>query len=322
MAAPVLADDIAVRSRGAQAIAAAAAILTVTAVLGGHAPRGGAVPLGIFVALATVAAVALPVPLRRTGRTATHSLLPGLALLACAAAILVPAPPVVLGAGLLLCWVGCLAALLLPRPAAAWHLGLMAAGYAAVVWQASIPGGALLWAALAITLVVLAGTVALVGQQARELSRTDAVTLVANRRFWELTLEHECARANRTSFPLCVAVVVLDDFRQYAYERGHAAADQLLREAAGAWTAQIRAGDLVGRLAPDQFAVLLPECGSAAARLVLERLQAAAPPGRTCSAGLATWNGRESTTAILHRAAEALQNAQRTGRSCATIAAA
>jgi diguanylate cyclase (GGDEF)-like protein len=145
---------------------------------------------------------------------------------------------------------------------------------------------------------------------------------VANRRFWSLTVEHECARAERTGFPVCVAVIEVDGFRDLAFERGHAAAEQLMREAATAFDDHVRAGDLVGRLSPEQIGVLLPDCGSAAARLVLERLQTAAPPGKTCSAGVAMWDGGESPERLVERAAEALRVAQRAGRSHGMIAAA
>lgn len=223
---------------------------------------------------------------------------------------------------LLLPGVGLCAALFLGRRGAAVHLVLAAASYGFALWIVGARAPGLAWAALLVTLAAVAGTAGWLSAQTRSLAQTDPMTHVANRRCWEHTVSHECARAGRTGHPLCVAVLSVDGFREYAFERGHAAADLLLQEAAEGWQRCIRAGDLLGRLRSDEFAVLLPECGVSVARLVTDRLLAAMPDTKTCSVGIASWDGAEPPEALINRAVDALRVAQRTGRAQSFVAAA
>jgi diguanylate cyclase len=319
-------DDRRLQTRSLQILAGAAAVLAaivaVDAILDRFGIVAGATPLPLLALALACLLLAGGLPLALRGQLATAIVVGAIGLAPVAVAALAPAPAVLMSAAALLTCTALVAATTLPPRWAVLPAAVGVVGFGGALLRADTAAPALAWlGVLAAVSVVTAGT-ALLAREVRGLARIDPVTLVANRRFWEHTVEHECARAARTDHPLCVAVLVLDDYRQYAFERGHAAAEQVLREAATAWDGQVRGGDLVGRVAPDQLAVLLPECGIAAARLVLERLQNATPPGRTCSAGLAVWDGSESATALVERAAGALRLAQRTGRPVGTIAAA
>jgi diguanylate cyclase (GGDEF)-like protein len=146
------------------------------------------------------------------------------------------------------------------------------------------------------------------------VARIDELTGLPNRRAWDEGLLQQLARAARAAEPVCLAVLDLDEFKAYNDLHGHQAGDRLLAEAAGAWRATLRQGDLLARYGGEEFAVLLPDCRLRDAGALLERLRAATPLGQTLSAGVAQWDHEESGAALLGRADEALYDAKRQGR--------
>jgi diguanylate cyclase (GGDEF)-like protein len=106
----------------------------------------------------------------------------------------------------------------------------------------------------------------------------------------------------------------LDHFKRYNDRQGHQAGDRLLKRVAGAWTAELRATDILVRYGGEEFALALPGCGLEDATTTVERLRAVIPSGQTCSAGIAAWDGEELATELLDRADRALYEAKRSGR--------
>jgi diguanylate cyclase (GGDEF)-like protein len=152
------------------------------------------------------------------------------------------------------------------------------------------------------------------------VARTDELTGLPNRRAWHEELPRELARSRRASEPLCVAMLDLDHFKEYNDERGHQAGDRLLKEVAGAWTSELRATDVLARYGGEEFALALPGCSIEDAFAVVERLRAAIPGGESCSAGIALWNGHETSAELLERADTALYDAKRGGRDRTFVA--
>jgi diguanylate cyclase (GGDEF)-like protein len=145
-------------------------------------------------------------------------------------------------------------------------------------------------------------------------ARTDDLTGLPNRRAWEHELPRELARAERDGLPVCVAMLDLDRFKRFNDDRGHQAGDRLLKQAAAAWSQQLRASDMLARYGGEEFAVLLPGCALGDAEALLERLRLAMPGAQTVSAGVACWDGSESAEELVGRADSALYEAKRTGR--------
>ena len=145
-------------------------------------------------------------------------------------------------------------------------------------------------------------------------ARTDPLTAIANRRAWDEELRRELARAARQGWPVCVAMIDLDHFKQFNDEQGHLAGDELLKESAAVWSVVLREGDFIARYGGEEFSVLLPNCSTGDAVQVVERLRVATPMGQRCSAGVAIWDGSESASELLHRADAALYSAKRSGR--------
>ena len=150
--------------------------------------------------------------------------------------------------------------------------------------------------------------------RARHLARSDDLTGLPNRRRWHEELDREMARARRSGAPLCVAMVDLDEFKEYNDTHGHLAGDDLLARTGAAWAQAVRATDMLARYGGDEFSVILPECPLDEAKVVVERLCGATPHPVTCSAGIACSNGTEPAEGLVRRADDALYQAKRGGR--------
>lgn len=107
------------------------------------------------------------------------------------------------------------------------------------------------------------------------LARTDGLTQLCNRRHFLERLEAELQRHRRYGFPVSLVVCDADHFKQVNDTYGHAAGDDVLREIGRILMRTLRPMDVAARLGGEEFALLLPECDLARARLVCERLRRA-----------------------------------------------
>ncbi len=165
----------------------------------------------------------------------------------------------------------------------------------------------------------------------RRVSMTDELTQLANRRHFFARLAEELARAARQSTPLAVAILDVDHFKQINDGWGHAAGDAVLRETAARLEQATRAGELVGRIGGEEFAVLLPGAAPDQAWRVCDRLREAqsapiALPGgdtvrSTLSGGVAVLIDGESAERLMARADRALYTAKHDGRDQVKLAA-
>lgn len=151
------------------------------------------------------------------------------------------------------------------------------------------------------------------------LALHDPLTGVANRRNFDEELARELARAARQGTPLCVVALDLDNFKDYNDLHGHVAGDRLLKLSASLWTESLRPNDMIARIGGDEFVALLPNCHRAEAEQVVQRLCRGTPSGRTCSAGIAHWDGHESADELLTRADRAMYAAKEETRSEAAL---
>ncbi|MFL5885478.1 MAG: GGDEF domain-containing protein, partial [Thermoleophilaceae bacterium] len=79
------------------------------------------------------------------------------------------------------------------------------------------------------------------------VARTDDLTGLPNRRAWDEQLPLELARAGRGEWPVCVAMLDLDHFKDFNDKLGHQSGDRLLKASAAAWRTQLRATDTLTR---------------------------------------------------------------------------
>ncbi len=107
----------------------------------------------------------------------------------------------------------------------------------------------------------------------KELSMTDSLTGLYNRRFFDEHFRIEFFQSRRTSRPLAVLLIDLDDFKQINDRYGHAGGDQVLQGVAKTLKDQIRrGGDFIARYGGEEFVVLLPETSSTASEELAQRI--------------------------------------------------
>lgn len=105
-----------------------------------------------------------------------------------------------------------------------------------------------------------------------DLSLTDALTGIPNRRRFDEALVSEWMRGIRFGSPLSVVMVDIDRFKAYNDALGHPAGDRCIAEVAAVLQASARrAGDLVARYGGEEFVMLLPVTAVADAVIVAER---------------------------------------------------
>ncbi len=133
-----------------------------------------------------------------------------------------------------------------------------------------------------------------------ELSFSDSLSGIANRRRFDEMLDTEWKRGVRFGQPLSLVMADIDFFKRYNDALGHPAGDKCIVEVATVLDAIARrAGDLVARYGGEEFMLLLPATGAADAMIVAEAARAGiealgiphpdgAAPVVTASFGVAT----------------------------------
>ena len=106
-----------------------------------------------------------------------------------------------------------------------------------------------------------------------QLSRTDFLTGIQNRRGLFESASMEIKRLARNKRPFTLLCMDLDNFKGLNDMNGHAVGDSLLTSVARILKLQLRGIDIVARTGGDEFAVILPETDDQAARKVAPRLQ-------------------------------------------------
>jgi diguanylate cyclase (GGDEF)-like protein len=166
-----------------------------------------------------------------------------------------------------------------------------------------------------------------------ELSSTDGLTGINNRRGFDAALESEWRRAARNGYPLALAMLDVDHFKSYNDHYGHQAGDQCLRTVADLIAAHgRRTSDLVARYGGEEFALLAPATDAqhamAIARGICDELarlaipHASSPHGVvTISIGVATAMPDEaySWTTLIEKSDRALYRAKQDGRNRAHL---
>lgn len=119
----------------------------------------------------------------------------------------------------------------------------------------------------------------------RKLSRTDRLTGLHNRGYWEECLEQEFLRCKRSHNISSLVMLDIDRFKLINDELGHQAGDKVLREISNVIRESVRETDIAGRYGGEEFTIILPDTGAGDAFKLSERLRmniASTPIG---------WNG-------------------------------
>ena len=160
----------------------------------------------------------------------------------------------------------------------------------------------------------------------RLLSLTDELTGLPNRRAFLRRIEDEVARVQRYGFPLSLALIDLDHFKQINDKYGHAGGDEVLQIYSKNILSIFRHHDLVARYGGEEFAVLLPNTDAEGAMRALTKVKNRAGETRwqvngdtipvpTFSSGVSLYKPGETASAFIERADKALYRAKRLGRN-------
>ncbi len=105
-----------------------------------------------------------------------------------------------------------------------------------------------------------------------ELSVTDALTGIANRRQLEWRLTEEIERARRYQYPLTTLMVDIDHFKQVNDTYGHQVGDAVLQKVVQRMRQSLRRTDFLARYGGEEFLVLAPQTPMERALTLAERL--------------------------------------------------
>lgn len=155
----------------------------------------------------------------------------------------------------------------------------------------------------------------------------DMLTGLPNRRRCEQALQEAIERSRRYGEQLAICIWDIDHFKRINDTYGHDRGDQVLRQIAQLMRQTIRATDLIGRWGGEEFILLLPCTGQAAAEMVVERLRCLLMTtitldGQpvTASFGIAVYQPDDDQASLLERADQALYAAKAAGRNRVMIA--
>ena len=167
-------------------------------------------------------------------------------------------------------------------------------------------------------------------EKLKNISITDALTGLNNRRSFDEFWQREYKRAHRDNTCLSLIILDIDFFKKVNDQYGHPAGDLCLQEVAKCLLAHAsREQDFIARYGGEEFAIILPSTKRDGAMAVAENIRKhvecleisweSQPIRLTISAGLCSQTPHDtdylSRDAMLQRADQALYQAKRNGRN-------
>jgi diguanylate cyclase (GGDEF)-like protein len=128
---------------------------------------------------------------------------------------------------------------------------------------------------------VLGRMIGLRDERLEDLSESDALTNVANRRAFDRRLTLELSRTKRYGISSALVMIDLDRFKAINDRFGHRAGDEILRRLGSLLDSERRAGDLVARYGGEEFVAILPHTSMTAAKNWAERVRQYLAASRT-----------------------------------------
>jgi diguanylate cyclase (GGDEF)-like protein len=165
-----------------------------------------------------------------------------------------------------------------------------------------------------------------------ELSLTDALTGLANRRHFDQRLMEEIHRMKRTGQPLSLLIIDIDHFKKFNDCYGHPAGDVALKQVAQLMHGMTRQSDLPARIGGEEFAVVLFDTSADAAMQFAQKMvqtihhaqiahsKSPVSPVLTISVGVVQFRPDQDTKDEFFKHADlALYAAKSEGRNRATL---
>lgn len=170
---------------------------------------------------------------------------------------------------------------------------------------------------------------AIMHQKIQELSITDPLTRLYNRRYLNTRLEEEWSRSVRNNQPMSFLLSDADNFKKVNDNYGHDKGDEVLRGIADIIRKNIRKEDVGARFGGEEFVIILPNTTSQSALILAERIRNDSESkvyewmGRpvTLSIGIATFPelNLKSFDELVHAADQAMYKAKVGGKNMVII---
>lgn len=162
-----------------------------------------------------------------------------------------------------------------------------------------------------------------------ELASLDELTGLYNRRYMMQQFDIQLKRSKRSGWPLAVALIDLDHFKQVNDTHGHAVGDEVLCSFAKCLGSVMRETDILARWGGEEFLLIFANTAVETAEQVLERMRQQLEQTQVCahlpqlrvrfSAGVTQSKGTEKMEILLERADKALYLAKTAGRDCTQV---
>ncbi len=156
-----------------------------------------------------------------------------------------------------------------------------------------------------------------------DLSVTDQLTGLHNRRYFDDHFELEKQRVQRYGNVLCLIMIDIDHFKSINDQYGHQVGDAVLKEFSLLLRKNIRSNDILSRWGGEEFIILLPGTTLSNSLLIAEKIRKAislrqfSKIGKmSASFGVSEVDSNSaSNREAIHRADKALYQAKREGRN-------
>jgi diguanylate cyclase len=165
-------------------------------------------------------------------------------------------------------------------------------------------------------------------QEVQREAMTDALTGIANRKYFDATLRAAAKYATETGEELCLLMMDIDHFKRFNDTYGHVIGDEVLRVVARLLKENVKGRDTPARYGGEEFAVILPQTSlqnahglaeqirnTLASRKVHDKRTDTSYGTLTVSIGAGKFRLGEPLESLVQRADQALYRAKNQGRN-------
>ena len=165
-------------------------------------------------------------------------------------------------------------------------------------------------------------------EEVRREAMTDALTGIANRKYFDVSLREEAAQAQDEGDELCLLLMDIDHFKKFNDTYGHLIGDEVLKAVARIMKDGVKGRDTAARYGGEEFVIILPNTKLDDAKTVADQIRQNLASRKlknrktgesygvvTLSVGAAVYRSGESLESFVQRADQALYRAKAEGRN-------